>query len=195
MTWNRYVALGDSITEGYGMDAVEGIEPLPWPERVARALDVELHNLAHRNLRAREVREQQLDRALALEPDLVSLAAGPNDLLHDLDGIQAELEPMYAAFAQPGATVFTFTYMDLTRSGLLPEDGAVWLRARMEELHAVVRALADRYGALVVDLYADPESRRADFFSQDLKHANARGHAFVADRTVAALTKELQHVA
>lgn len=195
MTWNRYVALGDSITEGYGMDPVEGLEPLPWPERVARALDVELHNLGYRNLRAKAIREQQLERALALEPDLVSIAAGPNDLLFGLDGIEAELEPMYAAFAATGATVFTFTYMDITGSGLLPEDGVAWLRPRMEQLHAVIRELAAKHGALLVDIYADPESRRPDFFSQDLKHANARGHAFVADRTVAALTKELQHVA
>lgn len=191
MTWNRYVALGDSITEGYGMDPVEGFEPLPWPERVARALDVELHNLGRRNLRAREVREQQLERALALEPDLVSIAAGPNDLLFGLDGIAAELEPLYAAFE--GTDVFTFTYMDLPRSGLLPDEVVAVMQPRMEELHGIVRELAARYGALVVDIYADPESRRADFFSSDLRHANARGHAYVAERTIAALTMELQH--
>ena len=83
--------------------------------------------------------------------------------------------------------------MDITRSGLLPEDGVAWLQPRMEQLHAVVRELAGRYGAHVIDIYGDPESRRPDFFSSDLKHANARGHAYVAKRTVAALTKEMQH--
>ncbi len=191
MTWNRYVALGDSITEGYGMDPVDGIEPLPWVERVAQGLCVEHHNLGRRNLRAAEIRETQLERALALEPDLVSIAAGPNDLLHDVDRIEEDLEPLYAAFA--GVDVFTFTYMDITRSGLLPEDGVAWLRPRMERLHEAVRAAAARHGALVVDLFDDPESGRADFFSSDLKHANARGHAFVAERTLATLSKELQH--
>ena len=192
MTWNRYVALGDSITEGYGMDPVEGFEPIPWVDRVARGLGVaEHHNLGRRNLRAKEIRETQLERAVALEPDLVSIAAGPNDLLHDLDGIEAELEPMYAAFTD--VDVFTFTYMDITRSGLLPEDGVAWLQPRMEELHGIVRELAGRYGALVIDIYADPESRRADFYSSDLKHANARGHAYVAARTIAALTRSFQH--
>jgi lysophospholipase L1-like esterase len=192
MTWNRYVALGDSITEGYGMDPVEGFEPLPWVERLARALNAEHHNLGRRNLRAAQIRETQLARAVELQPDLVSIAAGPNDLLYDLDGIEAELEPLYAAFE--GIDVFTFTYMDITRSGLLPEEGVAWLQPRMEELHGIVRELAGRYGALVVDIYADPESRRADFYSADLKHANARGHAYVAEKTLAALTKEMQHV-
>ena len=36
--WKRFVAIGDSITEGYGMDPVDGVEHLPWVERVARAL-------------------------------------------------------------------------------------------------------------------------------------------------------------
>ena len=192
MTWNRFVALGDSITEGYGMDPVEGIESIPWVDRVARALDIpEHHNLGRRNLRAREIRETQLERAMALEPDLVSIAAGPNDLLHSLEGIEAELEPIYAAFKD--VDTFTFTYMDITRSGLLPEEGVAWLQPRMEELHGIVRELAAKYGALVIDVYADPESRRPDFYSTDLKHANARGHAFVAERVVAALTKEMQH--
>lgn len=195
--WKRFVAIGDSITEGYGMDPVEGFEPLPWVERVGRGLGVEVHNLGRRNLRAAQVRETQLERALALEPDLVSVAAGPNDLLFELDGIEDELEPIYAAFARTGATVFTFTYMDITRSGLLPPDGVAWLRPRMEALHAAVRAVAQRHGALVVDLFADEESGRADFFSSDLKHANARGHAYVAERTLSALAaiadREIQH--
>ena len=191
MTWNRYVALGDSITEGYGMDPIEGFEPLPWAERVARALNVELHNLGRRNLRARDIVETQLDRALGLDPDLVSIAAGPNDLLFGLETIEQDLETLYAAFA--GRDVFTFTYMDITRSGLLPDDGVAWLQPRMEELHGVVKELAARHGALVIDIYADPESRRPDFFSSDLKHANARGHAYVAERTIAALTRSFQH--
>lgn len=84
--WRRFVAIGDSITEGYGMDAVDGVESIPWAERVASALragheEFTFVNLAYRSLVARQIRELQLDRALELEPDLVAIAAGPNDLL------------------------------------------------------------------------------------------------------------------
>ena len=200
MTWNRYVALGDSITEGYGMDPVEGMEQAPWVTLVARALDVEHHNLGRRNLRAAQIRETQLERALALEPDLVSIAAGANDVLFgdfSREQVEADLDPLYAAFAGTGATVFTFTYMNLPASGLLPPEMAERMGTRMGWLHEAVRSLAERHGALLIDLVDDPESRRPEFFSSDLMHANARGHAFVAERTVAALTnlKELQHAA
>lgn len=196
--WTRFVAIGDSITEGYGMDPVEGVEHLPWAERLARELRAtrpafELHNLAWRNLRAAEIVESQLPRAVALEPDLVSIAAGANDMLDpdfERERIERDLEPLYAAFAGTGATVFTYTYMDMPGSGILPDDGAAWLRARMEVLHDAIRALASRHGALVVDVFADPESADPAFFSADRQHANALGQAYVAGRTLAALEAE-----
>jgi lysophospholipase L1-like esterase len=198
--WKRFVAIGDSITEGYGMDPVEGVEHLPWVERVARALaagrpDFEHHNLGWRNLRAAEVRDSQLDRALELEPDLVSIAAGPNDLIApalDRDQLERDMQPMYAAFAEHGAFVFTFTYMNFPDSGLVPEEGAAFIRERMELLHDAVVALADRYGALVIDLYSDPRTANRAFFSEDLKHANARGQAYVAEQTLNALARALE---
>ena len=191
MTWNRYVALGDSITEGYGMDPVEGIEPLPWVERVGRAVAREHHNLGRRDMRARQIVETQLERAIDLQPDLVSIAAGPNDLLYGLDTIAEDLEPLYAAFKD--VDVFTFTYMDMPRSGLLPDEAVAVMQPRMEELHGVVREMAGKYGALVIDIYADPESRRPDFYSSDLRHANARGHAYVAEKTITTLSRSFQH--
>ena len=197
--WKRFVAIGDSITEGYGMDPVEGVEHIPWAERVARELaagkpEFEFHNLGWRNLTAAQIRDTQLDRALELEPDLVSIAAGPNDLISselDRDQLERDMQPMYAAFADTGAFVFTFLYMDFPGTGLLPEDGAAFIRERMELLHDAILALADRYGAHVVDLYNDPRTAHPDFFSEDLKHANALGQAFVAEETLRSLAGAL----
>jgi lysophospholipase L1-like esterase len=193
--WTRFVAVGDSITEGFGMDPVPGVEQLPWVERVARDLAAtkpgfELHNLGRRNLRAAEVRDSQLERALALRPDLVSIAAGPNDLIApelEREQLERDMEPMYARLAEIGAFIFTFSYMDMPGSGLLPEEGARWLRERMVLLHEAIHSLADRHGALYIDLFNDQASANPAFFSADLQHANAAGQAFVAERTLQAL--------
>ena len=85
-SWRRYVALGDSFTEGledrYPDHAVRG-----WADRLAQALadrcgqDVSYANLAIRGRLLAAVLAEQLEPALALEPDLVSLIAGGNDLL------------------------------------------------------------------------------------------------------------------
>jgi lysophospholipase L1-like esterase len=177
------------------MDPVPGVEQVPWVERVARDLAAtnpgfELHNLGRRNLRAAEVRDTQLERALALRPDLVSIAAGPNDLIApeiEREELERDMEPMYAAFADTGAFVFTFSYMDMPGAGLLPEEPARWLRERMVLLHEAIHALADRYGALYIDLFNDPASANPAFYSADMKHANAAGQEFVAERTLEVL--------
>jgi lysophospholipase L1-like esterase len=197
--WKRFVALGDSITEGYGMDAVEGIESIPWAERVANALsvaheDFTFSNLAYRSLVARQIRERQLERALAFHPDLVAIAAGPNDLLEadfNRDGIERELDALFAPIAATGAMIFTFTYMRITGSGLLPADGALWLADRMQILHDATHAVADRYGAMLIDLWNHPESTDPGFYSKDLRHSNARGQLYVAEMTLEHLARHV----
>lgn len=197
--WKRFVAIGDSITEGYGMDPVEGVEHLPWAERVARALregqpDLLFVNLARRNLMAAQIREQQLERALALDPDLVTITAGPNDLLDPEFGrerIERDLDVLIAPLAETEATLVMFTYMNITETGLFPPDGATWLRRRMETLHDATRVVAERYGALLFDLWSRPETGNPGFFSADLQHANARGQLYVAEFTTEHLARHV----
>lgn len=197
--WRRYVALGDSLSEGFGMDPVEGVQSSPWPQRVANALresqpGLEFVNLSRRNLKADEIRAQQLDRALALEPDFATVTAGPNDLLDpDMtrESIERELDGIFGPLARAGATVLTFTYMDMPGAGILPEDGAKWLAGRMEVLHDATWAVAERHGALVVDLYGREDSARAKYFSADLQHANALGQQYIAEHTLEFLARYL----
>lgn len=197
--WRHFVALGDSTTEGYGMDPVPGVEQLSWAQRLAAELartqpELEFHNLARRNLRAAEVRARQLEPTLALQPDLVSILAGANDLLvpdFDPQAVEAELEPIYKTLAERDVFVFSFLYADLTRSGLLPDDAAAWLRPRLTALNQVIRAVAERHQVLLVDMFGDPQAADPGFWSADLQHLNARGQAYVAERTIRALEAAL----
>jgi lysophospholipase L1-like esterase len=88
-TWQRYIALGDSFTEGLsdpdpaGPDAFRG-----WADRLAEHLaaaapagGIEYANLAIRGRLLPQVLAEQVPVALAAGPDLVSLVAGGNDLL------------------------------------------------------------------------------------------------------------------
>lgn len=198
--WKRYVAIGDSVTEGYGMDDVEGVESIPWAERVATELrraqpDLEFLNLGRRNLKAGAVRARQLQPALDFEPDFVTVTAGPNDLLDPemaREPLERELDGILGPLSRAGATVVTFTYMRMPDSGLFPEEAGAVIRERMEILHAATRASAERHGALLVDLWAMDESADPDFFSRDLQHANALGQRFVAERTLAFLAEHLR---
>ena len=85
--FHRYVALGDSFTEGVGdhdprlPNGVRG-----WADRVAEVLathadDFRYANLAIRGRKMAAILAEQVEPALALHPDLVSVYAGGNDIL------------------------------------------------------------------------------------------------------------------
>jgi lysophospholipase L1-like esterase len=112
--WRRYVALGDSTTEGLG-DPVDGVPEGGWCEMVAVALrtlqpELQFFNLGHRYLTTEQIRARQLKRALELEPDLVTVVVGGNDMLvehFDPRVTEEHFEAMVNALTDAGATVVT----------------------------------------------------------------------------------------
>src|SRR6187402_2349958 len=86
--FERYVAIGDSSTEGLDDPAGEGAYR-GWANRLAEAIaraqatngGLLYANLGIRGRKTREIRDQQLGPALAMRPDLVTLFSGTNDVV------------------------------------------------------------------------------------------------------------------
>ena len=179
----RYVAIGDSTVEGLEDPGPDG-GYVGWADRLAQHLAVAepgltYANLAVRGLTAREVRETQLDRAVALRPDIAVVVAGVNDVLRphfDRVALREDLLAMHAALHGTGARVAAFTMPDMTRVAPL----AVVLRSRLEALNEVVREAGTRYGTAVADLAAEPLSSDPALWHDDRLHANSEGHRRVA---------------
>lgn len=174
------------------------MDPLPdgsgfrgWADRLAEvlaAVDPELHyaNLAVRGKLARQVRAEQLDVALALEPDLVSLLSGLNDILRrnvDVDAVIAEIDGMVARLREAGADVLLFTLPDPVPVNPLAKAVA----ARLVRLNAAIREISRRRGTLLVDLEAHPVSSDRRLWSDDRLHANPEGHRRIAAAAAHAL--------
>ena len=179
----RYVALGDSQTEGMNDgDEVRGYRG--WADRLAEQLaaaDPRVHyaNLAVRGRITQQVHAEQLPVALSLRPDLVTVLAGMNDLLRprfDAAEVAGHQERMFAALTGLGAHVVTFAIPD--PSVLVP--AARGLAKRAQDLNAYVREAADRHGATVVDLAAYPVCTDARLWSPDRLHLNTLGHTRLA---------------
>ena len=85
-TWRRYVAMGDSLTEGL-VDPYPDGSPRGWADRFAGHLaaaagePLQYANLAIRGQLLRPIIAEQLDAAVALKPDLVTISAGGNDVI------------------------------------------------------------------------------------------------------------------
>ena len=130
-----------------------------WADRLAERLtqdnpDLLYANLAVRGRRTYQVREEQLGPALALEPDIATVVAGLNDLLHrryDPDATAGDLEAMLSTLQRHGATVMTFTLPDL--GSVVPLARIV--RPRLHAYNEAIREIAGRTGAIVLDLARD----------------------------------------
>lgn len=196
--WRRLAVIGDSIAEGV-REAYPGVRDLSWIDRIAEPLQavspgVSVMNLGMRNLLASQVRERQLEPALEYAPDLAVVAAGGNDALHrsyDPAAVEGELDAMVSALRAAGADVLMIELADITLSGLVPEEHVAALDARLGSLANVTRTVAERHGALLVDMRSHPMSADPSVYSSDRLHLNARGHAIVGAESVRVLAREV----
>lgn len=196
--WSRFVVIGDSIAVGMG-DPTEGYATATWPGRVAAALakerdGVTYANLARHRAKAAEIRDSQLGAALDLEPDLVAMIGGGNDLFtEEFDGIapvKAALDDIVVALTDSGATVLTYETLDFPRA--FPDPAFAEFNRRLADLYAATRVIALERGTLHVDCYTPPWSRERYCFSADLQHPTARAQALAASATISALGEHLR---
>jgi lysophospholipase L1-like esterase len=181
--WCHYIALGDSFTEGVG-DPVEGFAMLGVADRLAAALrqanpDLRFTNLAQRGLGTNEIFEQQLEPALRLQPDLVSVVAGANDVLTGRFSAARWGESfgrMFEAFAQANALVIVATLPDFPVLRTLPAALQARVRGNLGRGNDVIQRLAAQHRCVLIDAWAiSARSEPADW-SEDGVHLNARGY-------------------
>jgi len=182
-TFARYVALGDSSTEGID-DPDEAGGYRGWSQRLAERIATHspgllYANLAVRGLTTAQVRARQLDAALAMRPDLATVFCGTNDVTaprFDATAVAADIAHLQRALVARGATVLSFTLPDLTP--LIPL--ARLIAPRIAALnHALATASRDT-GSILVDFAAYPDATDRRLWSEDRIHANSAGHARIA---------------
>ncbi|WP_395399926.1 SGNH/GDSL hydrolase family protein [Arthrobacter sp. UC242_113] len=179
-----FVALGDSFTEGVGdrssrlPNGVRG-----WADRVAEKLakaEPGWHyaNLAIRSKRLRHIVDEQLEQALVMDPTLITLYAGGNDILDfgtDMDQLMAQYEELVARLAATGATLVLFTGFDVKVSAVLEP-----LKKRNTLYNRRVREIAAKYGAVLVDYWCFEAFHDRRMWDTDRLHMSKAGHKYLA---------------
>ena len=182
--FRRYVAIGDSTTEGL-VDPDGNGGHRGWADRLAEHIagaqeePLEYANLAIRGMRLAEIRTTQFDDALALEPDLMTIFGGVNDVIAvgcDFEELSSGYAAMFGEARSADITVLTFTMPDPSAINPLGRR----LRDRTFRLNDIIRAEAERYGALVVDFQQYPVAKDPRLWFDDRLHGNTLGHTRVA---------------
>ena len=188
--YKRYVAVGDSSTEGLRDYRPDGSYQ-GWSRRLAQRLADHQGGLTYANFgvrgkTTRQILQAQVPHALSMNPDLVTMFSGTNDVLRrewDLPALERDMEKMQSVFIENGATVLTFTLPDLTPIMPLARFLAPRIRAMNKALHETTK----RTGAILLDFAAYPVATDPRLWDVDRIHANADGHARIANALAYAL--------
>lgn len=189
-----YVALGDSFTAGTGSP-----EGLGWADRVAASLRRRDSAFVYRNLAEDGATSAdvlgQVDQALQLEPDLVTVICGANDVLRttrpDESAYARRLRRIFRRLRDAGPRMILVTATSPARWDFVPMGPRT--RARVEEgmrsFNEVTRHVAKQHSVPCLDVADHPGLRDRDNFATDGLHPSIRGHARAA-RAFAALLRD-----
>ncbi|RSM91770.1 SGNH/GDSL hydrolase family protein [Kibdelosporangium aridum] len=192
----RFVATGDSFTEGVGDPGPDGTFR-GWADRFAEMLaerrgPISYANLAVRGLTVRQIVETQLEPAMALEPELVTAVAGMNDLIRPKLNFREfvdDQDKLIGTLAATGAQVITATLPTPGQGAPLPTPLRRALTKRLNLSNAFVRRIAAKHGALCLDL-AVMLPPGIGGWSEDRLHPGPDGHRAAAQACMGLLDGE-----
>jgi lysophospholipase L1-like esterase len=195
--FTRFIALGDSMTEGMCDEIVDG-NYRGWADRVADTLSKESPNFSYANLAIRgKLLHQVIDGQI---PDAVRFITGPKTLLSFHAGANDVLRPNYQAevafakyekgisdLAKTGATIIVFTVVDRVEGN--GKTAQLW-HERFSAFNVNVREVANKYGATIIE--ADSAKWMADlrFLAKDRLHLNSDGHWRLSQAVLEKLGKD-----
>lgn len=187
-----FVALGDSFTEGMS-DLLPDGTYRGWADLLAARLAARPRsdgggfryaNLAVRGKLIRQIVVDQVDTAVAMRPDLVTLVGGLNDVLRpgcDVEAVCGHLEDAVRRLAPACGQLV------LMRSPARRGPVATRFLPRMDQLFGFLDDLAARHGAVVVDLFGADVLGDPRMWDEDRLHLTAEGHRRVAEAVWQAL--------
>ena len=195
--WRKYVAIGDSFTEG--LNDIDPHRPEAfrgWADLLAHSLnervaaggsgeELQYANLAVRGRLMADVVGDQLETALEMQPDLVSMIAGGNDILRphvNPDVIALRLERAVIRLRKAGIDVLLGTGMDTKESPIVNKT-----RGRTALFNAHIWSIARRHGAYVLDLWGMRALRDWRMWADDRIHLTTEGHKRVAQAALVGL--------
>lgn len=189
MTGVKFVAIGDSFTEGVGDELPDGrargwadIAAQGWADAVGHP--IQYANLAIRGKLAWPIIEEQLEPALALKPTHLSFNGGGNDMLRprtNVEHIADTFSRVLRRCDEQGVTVILLS--GANPSGQLPM-GALVQRRGDELSAAVLRRVANRPDVIRALNWPDRELSMGRYWSDDRLHMNTAGHHRVAARVL-----------
>jgi len=181
---SRIAALGDSLTYGYGLPRGYG-----WVERIAKSFpESEIFNFGMPGDTAKGIAERSREVLLRLQPEILLLLAGTNDILNG----EMPLEPLrhyekILAYArEQGSLLILLEVPDITENpgpwGWFDEREAPDLRKSLADLRKKQREFAEKHALYFISLTEALKGlSQEDTFLEDGVHLTSEAHERIAE--------------
>jgi len=201
--YRSYVAIGDSLSEGLGDFTFDTErEHNGWTDRLAALLareaqtraaqtlapngaapDFQFANLALRGSKMRNIMGAQLEAALRLQPDLVTVMAGSNDFMtKDLDALETIFRDGLMLLQAAGCDV-------LVANTIRPAHLKFFKRVlpRAYRMSQMIDRVARELGIAVIDVHGIEDFVDLVYWAEDMVHFSGHGHVRIANEAAALL--------
>jgi acyl-CoA thioesterase I len=182
-----YVALGDST--GAGVGAREGGYVVRLFKHIEeRRPGSTLNNLCVSGADTDDVLRAQLDRAVALNPDLVTVGIGINDIGHGLtlDQFSKNYEQILSTLKEKTrARIVVTNIPDISSAPRIPVPARNEYQRQIIQFSRRLEEIAGRYGVTVFDIYTITTRELAshpEYFSSDGFHPSDAGYEMWAQQ-------------
>jgi lysophospholipase L1-like esterase len=188
--YRSYVALGDSLTEGLGdFDFEVSRFGCGWADRLAELLarvayeageSFKYANLALRGSSLYDILTAQLEDALQLRPDFVTIFAGSNDFMRAKKShpeMRALLRGAIQRLHESGAHVLLVNTVNPVHLKLFQP-----LAYKAKAMTDLINSVAEEYEVPVLDLFSLNEFANLEFWCDDMVHFSGHGHINIANR-------------
>jgi lysophospholipase L1-like esterase len=194
----RVAVLGDSSITAPGVAGPDEIWVNIVCRRVAEDRRVTLRSFAVSGSRAEDLLRNQLEPAIAFQPDMVIVSVGANDVIHGV-GIrlfERRLDELVAALAETGTLVILSGIGDIGTIPRLKPPLRNLMTQRSGRFDRVHHRVAALHGAHVVEHRKDDPTiwyTDRDLWSPDKFHVSAAGHRRWAESTWRTVEPLLAH--
>lgn len=188
--YRSYVALGDSLTEGLGdFDFEVSRFGCGWADRLAELFarvayeageNFDYANLALRGSSLYEILTAQLEDALKLKPDLVTIFAGSNDFMRGVKhypDMRALFRGAISRLHEAGAHVVLVNTVNPVHLGVFKH-----LSHKARAMSALINEVAAEYEVPVLDLFEMREFENLEMWCDDMVHFSGHGHIRIANK-------------
>lgn len=180
----KYVALGDSLTNGVGSDNINNTLVFIFAQKLSQNMSVSLINLAVNGVTTDDLIKFQLNKAIEKKPNYVTLFIGINDIHNHISvkKFQQNMDLILNRLTrETEGRIIVFNLPYLGSGNLILPPFNIFFDYKTKQFNQVISRIVSEKNITLVDIYTPTKetfSKKSSFYSSDEFHPSKDGYIF-----------------